>query len=373
MPDLQGLLRDARAQEALAADVVVVNHHLFFADVALRDEGISELLPACNTVIFDEAHQLPETARLFFGETVSTAQLVELARDARLEAARRGRRLAGTATASRRSSTSAARDLRLCCPQEGRPARRDRRAARRGRIRATRSKLLVHGARSAAHAALAEQSERSRRPGRLRAPRRRSGGAARARTAGEEGTKNEVRWVEVFGQSLQLHVTPLVPSPSCSASRWRTIRAPGSSPPRRWRWARTSRTSSGAGHRGRAAARAWPSPFDFARQALLYFAAGTAGRPNDPGYTDAVVEAALPVLEASRGRAFLLFTSHRGAAPRATNCCATALAYPLLVQGTGSRSELLVRFRHAGQRGAAGRARRSGRAWTCAARRCRWC
>src|SRR4029078_10045307 len=72
-------------KNALAADVVVVNHHLFFADLVLREEGISELLPACNTVIFDEAHQLPETARMFFGETVSSAQLAELARDVRLE------------------------------------------------------------------------------------------------------------------------------------------------------------------------------------------------------------------------------------------------------------------------------------------------
>ncbi|HEV2429968.1 MAG TPA: ATP-dependent DNA helicase, partial [Burkholderiales bacterium] len=72
-------------RNALAADVVVINHHLFFADVVLRDEGVSELLPACNTVVFDEAHQLPETARLFFGETVSSAQLLELARDARVE------------------------------------------------------------------------------------------------------------------------------------------------------------------------------------------------------------------------------------------------------------------------------------------------
>ena len=76
-------------RNALAADVVVVNHHLFFADVVLRDEGVAELLPACNTVIFDEAHQLPETASLFFGETVSTAQLIELARDARIERAPR--------------------------------------------------------------------------------------------------------------------------------------------------------------------------------------------------------------------------------------------------------------------------------------------
>jgi ATP-dependent DNA helicase DinG len=72
-------------REAMAADLVVVNHHLFFADVMLRDEGMAELLPACNTVIFDEAHQLPEVATLFFGDTVSTAQILDLARDARAE------------------------------------------------------------------------------------------------------------------------------------------------------------------------------------------------------------------------------------------------------------------------------------------------
>src|SRR4029453_14213665 len=64
------------------ADVVVVNHHLFFADVTLRDEGLAELLPACTTGILDEAHQLPDTATLFFGEQTSAAQLMELARDA---------------------------------------------------------------------------------------------------------------------------------------------------------------------------------------------------------------------------------------------------------------------------------------------------
>ncbi|HEY3585206.1 MAG TPA: ATP-dependent DNA helicase, partial [Casimicrobiaceae bacterium] len=69
-------------KEALDADVVVVNHHLFFADVTLRDEGLAELLPACNTVILDEAHQLPDTATLFYGEQVSAGQLTELARDA---------------------------------------------------------------------------------------------------------------------------------------------------------------------------------------------------------------------------------------------------------------------------------------------------
>ena len=72
-------------KRAMAADVVVVNHHLFFADVMLRDEGVAELLPSANTIIFDEAHQLPEVAGLFFGEDVSTSQLLELARDSEAE------------------------------------------------------------------------------------------------------------------------------------------------------------------------------------------------------------------------------------------------------------------------------------------------
>ena len=81
----------AARREALSADIVVVNHHLFFADVMLRDEGVAELLPACNAVIFDEAHQLPETATLFFGENLSSGQLLDLCRDALIEAIRQVR------------------------------------------------------------------------------------------------------------------------------------------------------------------------------------------------------------------------------------------------------------------------------------------
>ncbi len=63
-PDYKECFVMLAGREAMAADLVVVNHHLFFADVMLRDEGMAELLPACNTVIFDEAHQLPEVATL---------------------------------------------------------------------------------------------------------------------------------------------------------------------------------------------------------------------------------------------------------------------------------------------------------------------
>jgi ATP-dependent DNA helicase DinG len=327
-------------RNALAADLVVVNHHLFFADVALRDEGVAELLPSCNTVIFDEAHQLPETARLFFGETLSTAQLVELARDVRLEL-----RAAGGASPDLDRVASkldkAARDLRLVFAKEGQ--RLAWTQAQRERGFADALEALAR-ALEAMRAPLAEQAERSEGLGTCA---RRAGEAAAllARVRAGEG-KNEVRWVEVFGQSLQLHVTPLVPA--------ELFRKQMADHPRAWIFtSATLAMGEDFSHFKRelgieeAASHSWPSPFDYPGQALLYTPRGLPADPNDPGYTDAVVEAALPVLEASRGRAFLLFTSHR-ALRRAHELLRDRITYPLLVQGAGSRSELLVRFRQLG-------------------------
>jgi ATP-dependent DNA helicase DinG len=341
-------------KNALAADVVVVNHHLFFADVALRDEGIAELLPSCNTVIFDEAHQLPETARLFFGETLSSAQLLELARDARLEL-----RAAGGASPEldriAAKLDKAARDLRLCFAGEGaRSAGKDALAARGGARLGWAQALRQPGYTDALQVLgkvldalakpLGEQAERSEGLGSC--ARRAAEARALLARIGEEGSANEVRWVEVYGHSLQLHITPLVPA--------ELFRKQMLDHPRAWIFtSATLAMGEDFSHFKRelgiedAAARTWPSPFDFERQALLYSPRGLPPDPNDPSYTEAVVEAALPVLIASRGRAFLLFTSHR-ALRRAHELLKDRIEYPLLVQGTGSRSELLVRFRALG-------------------------
>jgi ATP-dependent DNA helicase DinG len=325
---------------ALAADVVVINHHLFFADVVLRDEGVAELLPACNTLIFDEAHQLPDTARLFFGESVSTGRLLELARDARLEL-----RAAGGAVpefdALAGRLDKAARDLRLAFDAEGarlawgQAMARPQFGAALGALDAALSgfadALDAQAERSEGLASCARRAAESRATlGRLTA------------AAGAE----QVRWVEVFGNALQLHLTPL--------SSAELFRRQVEDQPRAWIF--TSATLSVGEdftHFKRelgieaARSRAWPSPFDFASQALLYVPRAMPEDPNDPGFTEAVVNAALPVLEASRGRAFLLFTTLR-ALRRAHDLLRDRLAYPLLVQGTGSRSELLSRFRALG-------------------------
>jgi len=332
-------------RSALAADVVVVNHHLFFADVALRDEGVAELLPSCNTIVFDEAHQLPETARLFFGETVSSSQLVELARDARIELRAAGGAVPELERLAERVD-KAARDLRLASGAEG------------ARLAWTQALRLPEfpGALETLGKALAEFAEAIGRQA-----ERSEGLAACARRAGEtnarlarldtERSAREVRWVEVYGRAVQLHVTPL--------SSAELFRRQMQDHPRAWIFtSATLAVGPDFSHFTRemgieeAETRTWPSPFDFAHQALLYVPAGLPVDPNDPDYTAAVVDAAAAAIRASGGRAFVLFTALR-ALRRAHELLGERLAregldYPLLVQGTGSRSELLERFRTLG-------------------------
>ena len=332
-------------RNALAADVVVVNHHLFFADVMLRDEGIAELLPACNTLVFDEAHQLPETARLFFGESVSTGEMVELARDVRLELRAAG----GASPELDRLATrldKAARDLRLALDEE--PRRLSWVQALRG-AKFPGALEVLQGALGALLEPLEAQAERSEGLGSC-ARRAAQAHGCLARLSESEGVR-EVRWVEVYGHAAQLHLTPL--------SSAEMFRRQMQDHPRAWIFtSATLAVGEDFSHFKRelgvedGAARAWPSPFDFAQQALLYVPRDLPQDPNDPDFTRAVVDAAYPVLRASRGRAFMLFTTLR-ALRRAHELLAArferdALEYPLLVQGTGSRSELLSRFRELG-------------------------
>jgi ATP-dependent DNA helicase DinG len=166
-----------------------------------------------------------------------------------------------------------------------------------------------------------------------------------ARLAQGEGG-DEVRWAEALAHTAVLHVTPI--------SSAELFRRQMLDHPRAWIFtSATLAVGEDFDHFKRelgvpeAEARQWSSPFDFAHQALLYLPRGLPGEPNDAGFTEAVIEAALPVLRASRGRAFLLFTTLR-ALRRAHELLQGRTEFPLLVQGTGSRSELLGRFRSLG-------------------------
>ncbi|HXZ53994.1 MAG TPA: ATP-dependent DNA helicase [Burkholderiales bacterium] len=334
----------AARREAQAADLVVVNHHLFFADVMLKDEGMAELLPACNTVILDEAHQLPDIATRFFGETLSTAQLLELSRDVRAETLA----AAGDMPEARQLAAAlekAARDLRLALPQDGVRAT----AASLARERAFSDALEALGSALASLAgSLGDLAERSEGLARCSA-RAREAQALLERWRDEERA-DLVRWIEVLGHSLRLNATPL--------SVAEIFRRQLEGRPRAWIF--TSATLAVAGdfshfskemglHGARTAC--WGSPFDYASQAMLCVPKGLPD-PNSEEHTRAVVAASLPVIHASRGRAFLLFTTLR--AMRLAHRLLreefdrAGLSYPLMLQGQGSRSELLERFRALG-------------------------
>ncbi len=330
--------------DAMKADVVVVNHHLFFADVMLRDEGVAELLPACNTVIFDEAHQLPETASLFFSESISTSQLLDLARDTRLEAAASAKDFVALPTATD-ALDKAARDLRLVFKQG------------EGRMTAIATETLSGWA----DAMSAVTDKLAQLNGLLEKQAERSEGLESCWQRGQEllhkikqwqdkEQADFVRWLEIFHHSVQLNTTPLSIAEIFAKQIGGHPRA----------WIFTSATlavkqdfSHYQSEMGLLQARTayWESPFNYQEQALLYVPQDMP-QPNSPGYTEAVVQAALPLIKASKGRAFLLFTSLR-AMQRAHEILTAEfdrknLSYPLMLQGEGSRNELLSRFREHG-------------------------
>jgi ATP-dependent DNA helicase DinG len=175
-------------------------------------------------------------------------------------------------------------------------------------------------------------------------------GAKAAIKAGTVASEERVQWVEAFSSSLQLHQTPLSIAPIFSKQR--------EGAPRTWIF--TSATlavknnfSHYTAQMGleQEPAQTWPSPFDYEKQGLLYVPPNLPA-PNSPDYTDAVVDAALPVIEAAGGRTFLLCTTMRAVQRAALRLRdefeRRKWPYPLLVQGDAGRTELLDRFRAAG-------------------------
>ncbi|CAM2146338.1 ATP-dependent DNA helicase YoaA [Pararobbsia alpina] len=376
-------------KEAQQADIVVVNHHLFFADIMLRDTGMAELLPTANTVIFDEAHQLPETATLFFGDTLSTTQFLELARDSVSEGLKHARDAADWVTLGA-ALERATRDVRLVFGPEiqrmsitqlgdihplfealehvrdeldalssalsGASERAESIAncVRRAReLRETLDGWLELPDEATAQSAQNEAQKRGERAVATRGSdaKASSSDTSDAKSGGtkpKEGYVEEVvRWVEVFSHTVQLHETPLSVAPIFAKQRAGTPRA----------WVFTSATLSVKGdfnhysaQMGLNAKRSMtlPSPFDYDEQGLLYVPRDMP-QPQSPNFTDAVFNAALPAIESAQGGAFILCTTLRAVdrmASKLRDVCATrGWNYPVLVQGDASRTELLDRFR----------------------------
>lgn len=323
---------------AQEADLVVVNHHLLFADLAIKQEGFGEILPGAHAFILDEAHQIPELAGQFFSTSITARQLTELASDTLAECGSVSGALAGLREPIE-AIAPAVRRVRLVLDQL--PAKGGFAAVENLAEAQTELQALEEALRKLAEA-LAAQAERSR--GLANALERAQTLCQRLDTILDGAAHETVQWYEVTPHGFSFHATPLDLAPPLRALREQSHAS----------WIFTSATLSVAGEFDHFARQlglddpvtaSLPSPFDYARQALTYLPKGLPD-PNAPDYTERVIAAARPVLDAARGRTFLLFTSHR-ALRRAAEILQD-LPFPLFVQGSAPRHQLLTEFRASG-------------------------
>ncbi|HRL66652.1 MAG: ATP-dependent DNA helicase [Ottowia sp.] len=347
-------------REAMAADVVVINHHLFFADLAIRESGMAELLPTVRVAIFDEAHQLNETGIQFLGQQLATGQLLDFARDVLGAGLQQARGLCDwTQLAS--GVEMAARDLRMAVGQVRGASRLRWTAEAPDGVEAVAwqaSLARLHTALTDAAAALDTVSELA--PDFVRLHERARLLAGRTQRFAAPCDVALVRWADV-SQSLRLVESPL---DIADTVRTRLLAAPeGEGPARAWVFvsatlgddARLSWFTQPCGLQDAEVLRIG-SPFDYARQAALYVPAHIA-RPADPAHSGDVARLAGDAAARLGGRTMVLTTTLR-----ALRSIGDALAerFPVssgievLVQGALPKRVLMDRFRAGnagGQRG----------------------
>lgn len=325
-----------RAQEA---DLVVVNHHLLCADFALKDEGFGELLPEADCFIVDEAHQLPETASNFFGINITGRQLLELARDSETEYLREAGDIPEI-PAQVTALSKAVRDLRLVFGLE---LRRGPWTEISGDERITNALDRMQNELVALKELLEQIKERGK--GLESCYDRCEKMLAKLDQLFDQDDDDSIRWFETYSQSFNLNRTQLDVS---EMFRSQIEQRCGS-------WIFTSATLAvGESFKhfqnqlgvNDAATLCLDSPFDYPNQAL-WFVPRNMPEPRSPDYLEAVLGIIEPVIEASGGRAFLLFTSHR-ALRLAAESLEDRMDFPLLVQGSAPKTELLERFRELG-------------------------
>ena len=289
---------------ALDSDVVVVNHHLFFADILLRDEGLSELLPECESVVFDEAHLIPEIASIFFGDSLSTNQIIELIRDTRVE-------VLAEASDSRAlvqvldQLDYSIRELTVSCLSNSDGytkssfIRNDIFSKSFENMMVLFKKLLEQ-----------MESHKQRSDGLLNCYSR---GLVQMEKLALWNNPDEnlefVSWTEGFKKSVHFNRTPLNVAKifrnhlEVRSQAWIFISATLSIDNDFTHYVKQLGLE-------KAKTKNWKSPYNYSDNARLFLPRGLPD-PNFPDYTKKVVDAALPLIVASEGRTFFLFTSNR--------------------------------------------------------------
>jgi ATP-dependent DNA helicase DinG len=321
-------------RRAQAADVVIVNHHLLLADLALKDSGFGELLPGTDAVIVDEAHQLPDVAQQFFGWSVSTRELESLLRDTFAEA-----RVAGVLAPVDSELSAVGRAIVALRSAAARPDGRTPWIAAPAALRdALPEAAEALEALSAALESLAEASAGVRN-----CLERCVAAAARLREITIVDPSDGLRWFDLTVGGVAVHWTPLDVGAALAAR----IDAQSGV----WVFASaTLAVGEDFSHfLQRIGLRATltgvlPSPFDYGRNARIYLPPGLPD-PGDELHLETLLAAIWPLVEAARGGAFLLFTSYRALQRAERWLEGRQSPGRVLVQGRGSRSELLNQFR----------------------------
>lgn len=339
-PDLSTCPVVKARRAAQTADVLVINHYLLFSDMLLRDQGFGELLPGADALIIDEAHQIPDIASDFFGQALSSRQLMELVNDSLTEY----QHIAGDMPAFQDALTRLNRsisDLRTSLGnsqqrQQWRPILESKSAVDRLTCLQDELQYINH--------LLEKLAARSK--GLDACWRRSSELLQRFNVFVNADNDAHICWYEVSRHGFILHETPIdianafQDKMKCYDTAWVFTSATlsvGNS---------FTHFTDRLGLQG-AHTENWESPFNYMDNACLFLPSNMP-EPSSPDFLNSMLRVSIPLIEAVQGRTFLLFTSHRALQQAAQYIKTFKLSYPLLVQGDAPRDELLQQFRELG-------------------------
>ena len=326
---------------------MVINHHLLLADMTLKNEGFAELLPEADAFVIDEAHQLYDVAARFFGNTVSSRQLIGLSKDIIAEQVNDASDMVELRDYAEELEKSA-RDLRITLGEAG---LRDAWLNIQSKPIVSRSLKTMISTLKDLLVVLETASERGRgleqcyERGQTILARLKMFQAERNNIEADidSVTENQsVLWYETYTKSFMLHATPIDVASIFQQHTDNFSKA----------WLFTSATLQVNKKFNHFAENigldnyksgVWDSPFDYEKQSLL-FLPDNLPQPSDQAFTKDLMKAAIPVLIASEGRAFVLFTSY-SAMHRAHDYLKQMLPFELLVQGDLPKHQLLEKFR----------------------------
>jgi ATP-dependent DNA helicase DinG len=334
-------------KKAQEADVLVINHHLLLADMTLKEEGFAELLPGADVFVIDEAHQLHDVAARFFGDTLTSRQLFSLAKDAVAEQVNDAPDMPEIREYADQLE-KATHDFRLVLGDSG---NRQAWALIKNKPSVVQMLAQLTSSLSDLNAALEIASERSRGLDQcyqrclMLLKRAELFSVTGFQQDGNADEHNSILWYETFTKSFMLHSTPIEVA--------RIFRKYTENFDATWVFtSATLQVNKNFNHFANSIgledyqSGVWLSPFNYEKQSLLYLPPELP-EPSDYAYTKNLIDKVLPVLKASKGRAFLLFTSYR-AMNEAAGILEDKVDYPIFIQGELPKHQLLARFREAG-------------------------